>query len=58
MELDQLWFYTASTVPITVNVSYFGAKYIDNFIWNLSTEYATVDEFSWQTCQDMVIFKL
>jgi hypothetical protein len=55
MEFKNLWFMTDNlSVPIHVDVNFFGARYIDTFIWSLRNEYSTVDEFSWQTCEDMV----
>lgn len=56
MNETQPWFLARSgyIVPINVDITYFGARYVDAFCWDTTSSYTSPDEFAAQTCYDKV----
>ncbi len=40
-------------VPIKIDVTYYGARYVDTLCWDIHERFLSVDEFSAQTCSDL-----
>jgi len=41
-------------VPITIDIVHLGTHVFDSFTWNINQYYPTIEEFSVQTCLDLV----
>ena len=41
-------------VPITIDIVHLGSHVFDSFTWDINQQYPSVEEFSVQTCLDLV----
>ena len=48
------WYLTDRCVPISVDVSFFGSRYVDSLSWNLNDVALAPSQYASQTCADLV----